>query len=294
MQRNQDRDDRRARRERHTDDDRYAMAPDDDYRRENEDDDTDSDDGRRAMGDYGFGQYGGGGQSFGRFRPYDRDNDSRGGDYSGRQSGDDSRYGDRGENDSRSGAKYGGQYGSGMYGRQRQDNSQWGAGYGASPDYGARRTGYDQQGFRQARYGAGYGDAENSGQSYRGAGQTPFGTGASAFGTGPHTGRGPKGYTRSDDRIREDANDRLTAHGHVDATEVEVTVKNGEVTLSGTVEDREARRAAEDSVQDIPGVSHVQNNIRVKAAKPTASTAGKSASSMAGDDDTDMAGKRKN
>ena len=41
---------------------------------------------------------------------------------------------------------------------------------------------------------------------------------------GPHRGRGPKGYTRSDERIREDVNDRLSDDPFVDASEIEVMV----------------------------------------------------------------------
>lgn len=42
---------------------------------------------------------------------------------------------------------------------------------------------------------------------------------------GPHAGRGPKGYQRSDERIREDVCDRLTEHPAIDASEIEVEVK---------------------------------------------------------------------
>ena len=55
---------------------------------------------------------------------------------------------------------------------------------------------------------------------------------------GIHRGRGPKGYTRSDDRIREDVNDRLSDDPFIDASEVEVSVSSCEVTLSGTVDSR--------------------------------------------------------
>jgi osmotically-inducible protein OsmY len=79
-----------------------------------------------------------------------------------------------------------------------------------------------------------------------------------------HRGRGPAGYTRSDDRIREDANDALTDDWGVDARDVSVTVANGEVTLDGTVPSREQKRRAEDVVDDLSGVKHVQNNLRVK------------------------------
>lgn len=79
-----------------------------------------------------------------------------------------------------------------------------------------------------------------------------------------HRGRGPQGYTRSDERIREDANDRLTDDWRVDASGITVTVENGEVTLTGTVSHRDDKRRAEDVVEDISGVKHLQNNLRVQ------------------------------
>jgi osmotically-inducible protein OsmY len=79
-----------------------------------------------------------------------------------------------------------------------------------------------------------------------------------------HRGRGPKGYQRSDERIREDVNDRLTDDPHVDASEIEVTVSNREVTLSGTVNSRFEKRHAEDLAETISGVTHVQNNLRIQ------------------------------
>lgn len=82
---------------------------------------------------------------------------------------------------------------------------------------------------------------------------------------GEHRGRGPKGYSRSDERIIEDVNDRLTDDPYLDATEIEVGVANREVTLSGTVDSREAKRRAEDLADGVAGVVHVQNNLRVAA-----------------------------
>jgi len=81
-----------------------------------------------------------------------------------------------------------------------------------------------------------------------------------------HRGRGPAGYTRSDERIREDVNDKLTDDWRVDARAVEVSVASGEVTLDGTVPSREQKRRAEDIVDSLSGVKHVQNNLRVKQA----------------------------
>jgi hypothetical protein len=84
------------------------------------------------------------------------------------------------------------------------------------------------------------------------------------FAEGPHRGRGPKGYTRSGERIREDVSDRLTDDAHLDASDIEVSVTGTEVTLSGTVESRMAKRRAEDHADDVIGVTHVQNNLRVR------------------------------
>ncbi|MFB2595404.1 BON domain-containing protein [Paracoccus sp. p4-l81] len=86
-----------------------------------------------------------------------------------------------------------------------------------------------------------------------------------AAGAGLHRGRGPKGYTRSDDRIAEDACDRLSDDDMLDASNIEVSVSLGEVTLDGHVEDRHAKRRAEDCIEAVSGVTHVQNNLRVRA-----------------------------
>jgi osmotically-inducible protein OsmY len=75
-------------------------------------------------------------------------------------------------------------------------------------------------------------------------------------------GRGPRGYQRSDNRIHEDVCDRLT-YSDVDAENIEVTVANGEVTLSGSVRDRWDKRRAEDVAEEVSGVRDVRNNIRV-------------------------------
>jgi hypothetical protein len=83
---------------------------------------------------------------------------------------------------------------------------------------------------------------------------------------GPHTGRGPRGYQRPDDRIHDDVSDRLTAHGFIDATDIECKVENGEVLLTGFVESRAAKRAAEDVADDVAGVREVHNHLRVRPA----------------------------
>jgi hypothetical protein len=87
-----------------------------------------------------------------------------------------------------------------------------------------------------------------------------------------HRGKGPSGYIRSDERIQEDANDRLTDDSRVDARNIQVSVSSGEVALDGTVASREQKHCAEDCVEDISGVKHVQNNLRVQQASAQTAT----------------------
>jgi osmotically-inducible protein OsmY len=87
-----------------------------------------------------------------------------------------------------------------------------------------------------------------------------------------HRGRGPKNYTRSDERIAEDVNDRLADDAYIDASDIEVSVSSGEVTLNGTVTERFAKRHAEDIVERVSGVKHVQNNLRVSEQQTTRTT----------------------
>jgi len=81
--------------------------------------------------------------------------------------------------------------------------------------------------------------------------------------TGPgFAGRGPKGH--QDDPITERVSDRLTDDHDVDATDITVDVKNGDVTLTGTVATRLEQRAAEDAVERTPGVREVEDHLRVQ------------------------------
>jgi osmotically-inducible protein OsmY len=86
-------------------------------------------------------------------------------------------------------------------------------------------------------------------------------------------GRGPKGYQRSDDRIREDLCERLTEDHAIDASEITVQVQNGQVTLSGTVGDRGQKRRAEDLAEQVGGVREVVNSLRLSRQAPGSTTA---------------------
>jgi osmotically-inducible protein OsmY len=87
---------------------------------------------------------------------------------------------------------------------------------------------------------------------------------------GPHAGRGPRKYRRPDERILEDVIERLTRNSLIDATDVEVTVQGGEVTLTGTVENKAMKSIAEDEADTVWGVVDVHNRLRVRSARDAA------------------------
>jgi hypothetical protein len=79
---------------------------------------------------------------------------------------------------------------------------------------------------------------------------------------GPFFGRSPQGYTRSDERIREDICDQLM-YGHVDPSAIRVAVSEGEVTLDGRVDDRRDKYTVEEIAASVLGVRDVTNRLRV-------------------------------
>jgi hypothetical protein len=159
----------------------------------------------------------------------------------------------------------------------------YGGGYGAGPGYmGGAEYGYgapmgwtwsgQQRWGRQPSTGPTYGEGwrqadEPSSERY---GSDRYGR-SERYGTertsglfrGSFAGRGPRGYQRSDDRIREEICERMCDNAELDASEIEIVVVSGEVTLQGSVTDRYDKRLAEDLTQDVSGVREVHNQLRV-------------------------------
>ncbi len=81
---------------------------------------------------------------------------------------------------------------------------------------------------------------------------------------GPYAGVGPKDYQRSDERIYEEVCEGLTWHGRIDARNIRVNVKDGEVTLDGTVRDRMTKRMAESVADRVYGVKDVHNQLHIE------------------------------
>lgn len=227
------------------------------------------------------GRGGAGPVSEGRWSDEDRDFSNDWGTGVGDMYGRDAGYGSRR-----------GEPGFPSFGQGRQSDVGYGSRSGdAYQDYGGRRYGtqpnYRDRGEFLGRQGAfigrgGYAgepvdhfEEHGSGSGYasggRRADQGWFGgpTGhrdrPSWQTQGEHSGRGPRDYRRSDHRIQEDVNDRLSDDPWVDASDISVEVKDGEVTLSGMVDSRDAKRRAEDCAESVSGVRHCQNNLRVRS-----------------------------
>jgi Predicted periplasmic or secreted lipoprotein len=162
----------------------------------------------------------------------------------------------------------------GPYGGEVYDRPAYGARSYGGHDYssGGRRSGaYDDDSrfdYGRSAYGEGRSFGDPNDQVRR---VSDGDTDPGLFGGGAHRGRGPKNYVRSDERIRDDINDRLSDDAWLDASDIEVAVDKGEVTLSGMVASRQDKRRAEDLVEQVLGVKHVQNSLRVQSGRDGAS-----------------------
>lgn len=162
----------------------------------------------------------------------------------GHDDGNPSRDTYRGQSGAQSGGNYGNQNANGG------NRGQWGDFDQGGRSGGGENRSFDSMSPRDRKGGEG---------SYHGG---------SAYGQvrGQHAGKGPQGFQRSDERIKEMVHEALTDHEHLDATHIVVDVKEGEVSLSGSVEDRATKRLAEDVVMSVKGVRDVHNQIRIGTA----------------------------
>jgi len=127
-----------------------------------------------------------------------------------------------------------------------------------------------QQGWGSQQSGSGMGSAQGRFGSVSGStlsGQMGAGLDSPAFsargGSTRHMRRGPKGYERSDERLKEDISERMYAHEAIDCSEITVDVSRGVVTLDGSVSDRYSKYMIEEMVDAVPGVKDVNNKLRV-------------------------------
>jgi hypothetical protein len=157
-----------------------------------------------------------------------------------------------------SGTPSSGTYGRGEWGSG--DRSERGSGYRDGPGY--RDNPYDS-GWRPSPQWGTAGWRQNEGPErseprFRDSGRGMWGT------QRLRRGKPPRNYRRSDDRIQDDVCELIARDTDIDASEVEIQVAGGEVTLTGLVEDRAAKRELEDVVERVFGVVDIHNNLRVR------------------------------
>jgi osmotically-inducible protein OsmY len=151
-------------------------------------------------------------------------------------------------------------YDESRWGRDEQQGDRWGyqQSYQARPTRNydeERQRRPDEANLRASQYGYRVGRATGARDE----------EGARSATWGPvRRGRAPRDYRRADDRIRDEIIECIVRDTDIDASDVEVQVAVGEVTLVGTVEDRAAKRGLEDVVERIFGVVDIHNNVKVR------------------------------
>jgi hypothetical protein len=171
----------------------------------------------------------------------------------------------------RSGSGYGGYgempgEGAGGFdsGRNYAAEPGWGPGYGERPEqdtrFGRSTTRFEDSDRGEAFRRQSVGTPRDASSRERGS---DHGREVPMAGAGFRARRGPKGYERSDERLREDICERLMWSDDIDASEVSVEVRAGVVMLDGAVPERSMKHAIEDVVDACLGVKDIENRIRV-------------------------------
>lgn len=81
--------------------------------------------------------------------------------------------------------------------------------------------------------------------------------------TGTGYGRTLGGVTEADAALRDSVVVRLGEDPFLDATDIQVSVAGGEVSLDGTVTARSDKRRAEDLAKAVDGVTQVHDSLKV-------------------------------
>lgn len=79
-------------------------------------------------------------------------------------------------------------------------------------------------------------------------------------GKGANYGKGPRGWP-SDEKIKKNALLGLFLNPEVQTPDISVKVDQGVVTLEGVVKNREEKKAAEECIENLPGVFDVLNKL---------------------------------
>jgi len=145
--------------------------------------------------------------------------------------------------------------------------------YRQQPDYGRNRamgsqgqwnernarTERDEGAYRQGQGSGYYGSQSSYGRNWPQSGGNEYGGSAQTS----FRGRGPKGYQRTDDRLKEMICEQLMEDPDIDASDVNVEVSGSVVTLTGTVDNRRVKYEIEDTIERVGGIRDINNQLRV-------------------------------
>lgn len=161
------------------------------------------------------------------------------------------------------GYAFGGFYGSGGFGHGRYGQGRARLGANQGQGFGSSYL----EGIYGGGSGLGYGGFGPYGHPYQGQ-NFGLGYGYGSYGAptsaGPHVGKGPRNYQRSDEELQDAICHRLTQDGF-DTNRIAVAVHHGQVTLSGSVASRPWKRRAEDVAESVGGVVDVHNRLSISA-----------------------------
>jgi osmotically-inducible protein OsmY len=137
----------------------------------------------------------------------------------------------------------------------RRAGNRWPSDEQAGRDYpSSGYTGYRSQSGWGDRYGAEGWDS-------------PFeaSAGRSSERQGVHRGKGPRGYERSDERLKEVVSERLAEDPYIDASDITVSISSGVVKLTGTVDSRASKYQVEELIERCGGVKDIDNQLRTQS-----------------------------
>jgi len=198
--------------------------------------------------------------------------------YPGRERDNSYRFSEQaGRDQNRSGGYYSS---SGRHGSQDPGSRDFGhSGFRSEPHRQDPYRGEDVNRARGGYHGSGSDYSSGQRSSYAGGTYSPYaaqGDFARDFGNNEaqwqsqqsqlsHRGRGPKGYERSDERLKELICERLTDDPAIDASEVTIEITNKVVKLTGSVDERRIKYLIEDVIEQTGGVRDIDNQLRVQS-----------------------------
>lgn len=133
--------------------------------------------------------------------------------------------------------------------------------------WGRGDRGYPSSGYSGYRGQSASGERHETSGGYGPSGRSDFSRSGEGSWQGQqsHRGKGPRGYERTDDRLKEVICERLSDDPDIDASEITVNVSGGNVKLTGTVNSRADKYQVEELIEQCGGVKDIDNQLRTQS-----------------------------